>query len=351
MRILYHLPSIHSMYAGRFIGLGYRDACIDLGYKFQFVDNTTNVLRVAQQFSPDLFITSSHRICTDHIDWDSLSYLRTRGMCVAVQVDRLSFPEDESHSLVGRPDILKRIQQNKFGDIYFNYYQKETMREFEQISGCKYHTILLAANRLVHYPTGSDIKHTSDGVFIGAYLPRKRHTFSKLLQPLRRKYKIRIYGPDWTIFDRAVGFIQRSSQYLNIRIFDRLRAPLLTQDEERSVYASTRIGINIHENQQRTNGEDFNERTFKILACGTFQLCDRVDIIRKYFTSSELVMARDDDWQETFEYYLTHERERMDIQERGTRKVHEAHTYHHRVAQIVDLRERWLAERAFVRPT
>ena len=85
----------------------------------------------------------------------------------------------------------------------------------------------------------------------------------------------------------------------------------------------------------------------KILACGAFQLCDYVTVIRKYFAPNELVMARDNEWQGIFKYYLFNERERRDIQERGTRKVHEAHTYHHRASQFIELWERWCSERAF----
>ncbi len=346
MKVLYHLPSIHNMYAGRFIALGYRDAFTDLRHTFRLIDNSENILRVAEQISPDLFITSSHATCTNHLQFDQLAALRSRGMCVAVQIDRLTFREDAGHSLNRRPELLKRVRDDQFGDIYFNYYQPEQMRDFEQLTGRKHHTVLLAANRLVHHPQAAESRWRSDAVFIGAYLPRKRETFARLLTPLQARYQVRVYGPDWSARDRAIGFVQRVSQYLNLRLFDRLRSPALTQDEERAVYASTRIGINIHEAQQRRDGEDFNERTLKIMACGAFQLCDHVAILRKYFTPSELVMARDHEWEELFEYYLHHDRERIDIQERGTRKVHEAHTYHHRVEQFVELWERWRAGRA-----
>lgn len=347
MKVLYHLPSVHSMYAGRFIAQGYQDAFTDLGHVFRLVGNTENVLRVAEEYSPDLFITSSHRICTDHLDFGQLTRLRSRGLCVAVQIDRLTFPEDAGHALGRRPELLQRIRDDQFGDVYFNYYQTEHMQDFVQVTGRQHHTILLAANRLVHYPQEADPNWASDAIFIGAYLPRKRETFAKLLAPLRARYRVRVYGPDWSVRDRAIGFVQRVSQYLNLRLFDRLRSPSLTQDEERAAYASTRIGINIHETQQRRDGQDFNERTLKIMACGAFQLCDHVAGIRKYFTPSELVMARDDEWEAQFEYYFHHDRERRDIQERGTHKVHEEHTYHHRVAQFLELWERWRIGRAF----
>jgi hypothetical protein len=268
-------------------------------------------------------------------------------MCVAVQIDRLYFREDTGHSLELRPDLLQRIRDDQFGDIYFNYYQPEQMRDFVQVTGKPHHTVLLAANRRVHYPQQRNPLWDSDAVFIGAYLPRKREAFAKLLRPLQARYNVRVYGTDWSASDRAIGFIQRASQYLNLRIFDRLRTPALTQDEEREAYASTRIGLNIHERQQRIDGEDFNERTLKILACGAFQLCDYVYIIRKYFNPNELVMTRDEEWEDVFEYYLRNERERTEIQFRGTRKVHEFHTYHHRAMQFIELWERWRIDRAF----
>jgi Glycosyl transferases group 1 len=345
MKILFHIQHNNNMYAGRYIGLGYRDAFIDRGHQFEFVSNQENISRKISQYSPDLFITSSHSVCTDKIVFSELNQFRSIGLCVAVQIDRLEFNEDHGHSLGRRPEILDLIRSDRFADIYFNYFQPEAMVDFERVTGAKHHTVLLAANRLHHYPAISKASPSCDAVFIGANLPRKRTTFRRLLLPLVDKYLLRIYGSDWTARDQLLGFIQRVSQYFNLGIFDRLRSPVLTLDEEREAYASAKIGINIHEDQQRRDGEDFNERTLKILACGTFELCDSIKVIRRYFAPEELVMAKDEDWNKVFEYYIVNEIERRAVQARGTRKVLAEHTYHNRVEQFERLWDEWRVKR------
>lgn len=345
MKILYHIQNINNMYAGRYISLGYRDAFIDRGHSFEFVTNQENIAKKISQNVPDLFITSSHSVFTDRINFSELNQFRSTGLCVAAQVDRLEFRDDHGHSLGRRPEIMEMIRSDRFADIYFNYYQPESMVDFELVTGQRHHTVLLASNRLHHYPQDVDTASRSDAVFIGANLPRKRATFRLLLAPLMNRYQVRVFGPDWTYRDQVVGFVQRVSQYFNLRLFDRIRSPMLTLDEERKMYASSKIGINIHEYQQRRDGGDFNERTLKILACGTFELCDYIDVIRKYFSPDELVMARDDDWIKVFEYYLQNESERKAVQERGTRKVLAEHTYHNRVEQFEQLWDQWRARR------
>ena len=350
MKVLYHIQHSNNMYAGRYIGLGYRDAFADRGHVFEFISNQENISQKILKFKPDLFITSSHRVCTDKINFPELNQFRSAGLCVAVQIDRLEFSVDHGHSLGRRFDILDLIRSDRFADIYFNYFQPEAMVDFELVTGQRHHTVLLAANRIYHYPQPLDPAWRSDVVFIGANLPRKRSSFRRLLAPLVDKYQVRIYGPDWTVRDQLLGFMQRVSQYFNLRIFDRLRSQVLTLDEERRAYASTKIGINIHEYQQRRDGGDFNERTLKILACGAFELCDNIEIVRRYFRSDELVMARDDDWAKMFEYYIQNEAERKAVQERGTRKVLAEHTYHNRVEQFERLWDEWRARRMNVMP-
>lgn len=166
------------MYAGRYISLGYRDAFIDRGHSFEFVTNQENISKKISQNVPDLFITSSHSVFTDRIKFSELNQFRSTGLCVAAQVDRLEFRDDHGHSLGRRPEIMEMIRSDRFADIYFNYYQPESMVDFELATGQRHHTVLLASNRLYHYPQDVDTSWRSDAVFIGANLPRKRATFA-----------------------------------------------------------------------------------------------------------------------------------------------------------------------------
>ena len=73
-----------------------------------------------------------------------------------------------------------------------------------------------------------------------------------------------------------------------------------------------------------------NQRTFKIPACGGFEICDNVTALRRYFTENEMVTAgiNAKDWRKKIDYYLENEEERIMIQRAGTRRALKNHTYH-----------------------
>jgi spore maturation protein CgeB len=335
VRVLYHQPSRHNLYAGRFIYEGYRDAFTDLGHDFHTFTNLDGLARVLDETRPDLFITGTHGVYLKALDMVTLQAWRERGLVVFANTGPLEYPTDPGHSLSRQVELLRLVRERRFADAYFSYFQPERMADFERVTDYRHHTVLLAANKLLHFPVEPEPGLRSDAVFIGAYLPRKRETFRRLLDPLRQRYDVRVYGRDWTRLDRWVGVAQRASQFLNLRLLDRLRTLDVPLDRERAIYSSTKIGLNIHERQQRALGEDFNERTFKILACGAFELCDDVAVVRRYFKADELVTAGDDEWLPTFDHYVRSDDERRRVQARGTRKVLEHHTYHNRVDQLL----------------
>ena len=135
-----------------------------------------------------------------------------------------------------------------------------------------------------------------------------------------------------------LGYLQKVGQYFNIESLKHIRKIPLSIDGERKVYSSSIISLNIHEDHQRKFGSDFNERTLKIIACGGFEICDNVRIIRKYFNEHELVIAEDTkDWFEKIDYYIKNPEKRLPIIEAGRSKVLTKHTYHNRVEQIINL--------------
>ena len=86
-----------------------------------------------------------------------------------------------------------------------------------------------------------------------------------------------------------------------------------------------------------------NERTFKIPACGGFEICDFVPPLRRYFNEEEMVMADDkrgnwvDDWFRKIEYYLHHEKEKEAIRCKGITRALRDHMYTNRVRDILSM--------------
>jgi spore maturation protein CgeB len=287
---------------------------------------------------PDVFFTGSNFYQFKALDLPALARHRRRGMKVFVLVSLYENPLNPLYSLAREPEKVRLIREGGFGDAYFNYFPPSLNEAFRAATGYPCHTVLLAANKRLHYPVPPDPRHACDIVYIGSNLAKKREAFRRKLLPLRKRCDVRIIGRDWTLADRALGVLQQGSQYLGLRVFDRLRSLSVSLEEERSIYASARICVNIHEFQQSVYSNDFNERTFKVPACGGFELCDNVPGLRDYFAEDEIPLARDEaEWFEKIAWYLDHEDERRAVAERASRKVLAEHTYHNRVAQLLSI--------------
>lgn len=346
MKVLYHIPSLHSIYAQRTIYNGFRNAFIDMGHEFRPLTADDNSNEVFTQFKPDLFITSTHFWYRKYLDFGLLKRYRQQGMFTLVKVDFWQSPiaknrVNEAPSLKNDKIVLDLIHKDMLGDAYFHVLEANDprMEGFEEGTGCSYYTIPLAADATLLKPM-YDPLFVSDISYIGTNLPDKRGFFKKTVFPLKARCKVRFYGQDWTTLDRGLGWIQRIGQYFNLPVLRSLRKPKLRLEDEAKVYASSIISINVHEGYQRKYGGDCNERTFKIPLCGGFQVVDNVACIRRYFTpKTELIIAdSDEDWLEKVHYYLRNPDERFSIIEAGRQRVLQEHTYHHRVEQMISIR-------------
>src|SRR5690606_16047726 len=126
---------------------------------------------------------------------------------------------NESPSIAENKEYVTLIQSGKYGDIYYNVCEQgdERMDGFEKITGYKYHTIPLAADKTILFPELSS-RFKADISFIGTYLPEKREMMKSYIFPLKSKYNIKLYGQDWTFMDRTQGLIHKTGQYFNIPV-------------------------------------------------------------------------------------------------------------------------------------
>lgn len=344
MKIVYHFPNPSTVSAGRTIAHGYKHAWEDLGHSFRFLTSQDNQREVFESFQPDIFVTSLSGYVLRLLDNTQLQRARKNGTKVFVNIpfwksplSRLRFSETPSIST--NSDWIKLLQSKAFGDVYFNICEQddERMDGFEQTIGHPFHTILLAADKTILYPD-FNAKFQADISYIGTNLPEKRIFFNEVLFPLMKQYKVALYGQDWTLSDTYLGYIQKFGQLLGISILEGLRKPQLQLSDERRVYSSSVISVNVHESYQRQYG-DLNERTFKIPLAGGFQIVDAVSTLAKYFQlDKELVVATStDDWKEKIDYYIANPDKRLPFIRAGKRVVAANHTYHNRVNQIISI--------------
>lgn len=341
MKILYQIPSLETVYAARFIYEGYRDAFLDLGHEFRPYTSRDNLELILTEYNPDIFISSLNSYNLKFLDLNLLKKYREEGLVFFNQIQPWKKQNNQfgGGDLQSQAHLVNLIKKGLAGDIFFHWLEQddELMDGFTKTTGYPFHTILLAADRKLFY-YDYDEEYKADISYVGSLLPNKKEFIKKHLFPLMNKYKVKIYGSDWTLTDKLQGYIQKFGQYFNIEPLKHIRKIKLPLEDERKVYASSLISLNIHENHQRRFGSDFNERTFKIIVSGGFEICDNVAVLRKYFSENELMVAEDtNDWFEKIDFYIKNPEKRLPIIEAGKKKVLAEHTYHNRVEQIIDI--------------
>src|SRR3989338_736008 len=343
MKILYHFPNPDTLYAGRTIAYGYKNAFTDLGHSFTFLTPQVNQKKLLIDYKPDIFITSFNRLSIKYLNLDVLKIAKKRGAKVFVNIPFWNSPISRSRfneqgSLKDSRLFLDLVSHNYYGDIYFNICAPDDLRMkgLHKKTGHAHKTLLLAADKTMLYPE-FDKKFIADISYIGTNLPEKRHFFKTVILPLKDKYDIKIYGQDWTLLNRGLGFIQRIGQYYNIPQVKSLCKPTLQLSDERKIYSSCQISINVHELYQQKYG-DLNERTFKIPLGGGFEICDDVYGIENIFTPQKnIVIAKNkNDWWDKIKYYTKYPDKRKSIIDEGRKLILKNHTYHHRVKTMLD---------------
>lgn len=344
MKILFHNPITTSLSAGRTITNGYKNAFNDLGHTFNFLTPACNQEKELLEYKPDIFFTSLNSLHLRFLNLDLLKKAKKSGTKVFVNTPFWESPFSklritESPSLSQNKDYISLITSENYGDVYYNICEQNDlrMRGFEKSTGKKHTTILLAADKTLLFPD-YDSRFSGDISYIGTNLPQKKDFFNKVIFPLKNSYKLSIYGQDWTFYDKSLGYIQKFGQYFDIPYLSSIRKPKLDLSDERKIYSSSVISINVHEEYQKKFG-DLNERTFKIPLAGGFEIVDNVKTISKYFKiGKEIVVAENDtDWADKIKFYSDNPEKRTTIIEAGRKKVLQEHTYHHRVKQIISL--------------
>ncbi len=335
MKILYYTTYDNGVGADRWIAGGYRDAFTELGHEFSTTDSEKYGLnKKISEFSPDVFIFPIQEIDKRREAIPEIKALLARGGKTFVFVD----PDFRIHM-----DCIRQLESENPASFYYGYYAEELMEDFQRETGRQYYQIPLAANGKIHFPTEPDKKYEADITFIGSRLPDKERVFERLLLPLAKKYSLKIYGPNWTLGDKVLRMLSgagRMSGMFGLADWANEKRITVNPEDERKVYSSSKICINIHEYNPDGSSKNFsNEREFKIPACGGFQISDYVTGIEKFFVPGrEIVIPKtDSEWFDAIDYYIHNEEKRKEIRENGTKRALGEHTYLHRAKEIIRL--------------
>lgn len=349
MKILYQIPSLENVYAIRFIYEGYKCAFTELKHEFKPYTSEDNLKETLDTYKPDILITSLNRYNLKYLDLNLLKKYREKGLVVFTQVPSWKKQNNQfgGGNLKEDKKLVDLVKKGYAGDIFFHWLEQDdpSMNGFTKVTGYPFYTVLLAADTKRFFYE-YDPKYKCDISFVGSFLPDKREIFKEYLLPLKNKYNVKIYGSDWTTTDRFLGIVQKAGQYFNINPLKHVRQLKLPLSDERKVYSSSLVSLNLHERHQRVYGSDFNERTLKIIASGGFEICDNVKVLRKYFSEKELVIAENKrDWFEKIDYYIKNPDKRIPIIKASMKKVLKEHTYYNRVNQFISIYEAFKKEK------
>lgn len=335
-RILYYTTYDRGLGADRWIVQGYKDAFLSLGHEFFTTESERYAInKRLKEVQPDIFIAPAGDLARKR-----RQVLEILGDPCVRGTKTFFFVDTYFNDYLG---FIHELESRRLPDFYFGYYAAEIMLGFEKVVGRPYNIIPLAANHKLHFPVKPDPRYGTDISFIGNRLPTKEAVFKKLLFPLLKKYRVRIYGPGWTIKDkalRAISGLGRKSRIFGLADWANRKRITVSPEDERKVYSSSKICLNIHEYYHDGRCKNFsNEREFKIPACGGFQISDSVIGIERFFIpGEEIVIAENaEDWFRKIDFYMRNSEARKQVQESGTRRALRDHTYTHRARMILKL--------------
>lgn len=339
VRVLYHLPYPGGLGADRWICEGWREGFRALGHEFSLFTAGQGLYERARATNSDLFFTAINLIDIER-ERTALRALRDQGVRVLLWVH---WPL-ESRIDPRRSEILRR---EDVADIYFGEREQEQMERFERETGKPYHVIPHAANPALHFPVDPVPRYRYDIVYLGANLRKKRWFVHNVLRPLGKRYRVGVFGPGWDARDHVLRLGSKISKMAGAFAvagwIDRARIAV-PPEAERALYSSATISLNFHEREDDGSQPHYivNQRTFKVPACGGFQICDHVPAIRKYFAEDELVMAPldRDEWMAKIEHFLQRESERKAIQTKATQRAQREHMSTNRVRRVLELLKR-----------
>lgn len=332
--VLYNCPYLQGPGAIRWIIASWKEGFERSGYAFHTCEDARLLSDLCEQLQPTILFCD---IVSTPIEDEScrqlLQSLRQRGTKVCLNV---YWPLADQP-----PARVEALRRHDVADLYCGEREPDSMAQFEREMGKPYVTLPQSANPRFHFPVPINPRFAYDVVFLGAKLPHKRWFNEEVLAPLRRRCRVGLFGAGWTWQDNTLRAVSKGARMVGYRPLARWCDSFrlyISDEDEASLYASAKISLNFHEREPDNSQPHHivNQRTFKIAACGGFQIVDPVLALPKYFSSDEILTAGFDarEWIDKVDYYLSHEDERKAIQQRATKRALGEHMAQHRVVQL-----------------
>jgi spore maturation protein CgeB len=336
MKILYHIryPDINA--AERWIFEAWRDGYRELGCEIEMLTADQELEERLSTYKPDLFMSDISCLVLSR-DLAALSDARARGTKVAIWVH---WPLTQA--VIKNSKILR---DEDVADVYFGEREKDHEVFFKD-TGKIYHCIPQAASPVSHVKGEYKEEYKCDILYIGTKLPHKRWFELNVIEKLKsdKKISVKVIGSGWGLFDFEKRILRRIFKFLRIDFLRKILEKSLVKInscEERHYYASAKICLNFHEREPDGSRPHniVNQRTFKIPACGGFQICDDVEEIGKYFDNDEIIKLplNRDIWLSTIYSFLNDDVARERIRLNGMRRAEKDHMAQMRCKSILKI--------------
>lgn len=136
MTIIYHQPSIHTVFAQKVIYEGFKNAAEYMGINFITYTAGMDLEKTLAEANADIFITASHFFWRKQLDYNILKAYRDKGLKVWCKIDFWTSPMiagriNEASSMKNDETLKDLIKKDLLADYYFHVVEQgdERMKE------------------------------------------------------------------------------------------------------------------------------------------------------------------------------------------------------------------------------
>lgn len=312
IRILIHIPDQMRSPAGYSLFINFAEAFEFIGIPVQILKWSDSTKKVLDEFKPTILLSSDHRTWLERIDWGSIKeYRQNNNLCVGLTASLAEY---------GNTPLRERLEWAKehlidfyysFRDSEYVYSRKEYQLFFDK--GYKILFLPFGVNITRYYPI-PNIEKDADYVFLASINGSKALRYIQNILTIVSKYSGIIDGPGW----------QRITNFK----FNRNR--------DRYLYSRSKVGLNIHLQEQIDWACEVNERTFMLAACGVPQIIDNAKLLPKLFSENALFVAENpEEYLKYFEMIIKNPKIGAERAFIAQNEVFERHTTFHRAENFI----------------
>lgn len=312
IKILIHTPD------QRFSPGGY-SLFTNISEAFEFIGIPTRILgwndstkKALDEFRPNILLSSDHSAYLEKIDWGAIAeYRKNNSLRIGLTAGLAEY---------GNTPLLERLDwaEKRNIDFYYSFRDSDYVRARKEYrpffdKGYKILFLPFGANILHYYPVPNITKDV-DYAFLASTNKAKALRYMEYIMTIVSKYQGVIDGPGWQ----------------KIKNFN------FNSERDRYVYARSKVGLNIHLQEQIDWAGEINERAFMLAACGVPQIIDNAKLLPKLFSENAFFVAKNPkEYRQYFKIILNNPEVGMERALIAQKEVFKKHTSFHRAEDFI----------------